>query len=111
MKKQIAISLPLIFAAFVAYAASGDTGTPLTDAVEGAEKEPVEMCMLNGELVPEIEDDHEEDGKDSDDDANEAEDSDDDDEDGEDDDNQDTEDEVEPCDEVETADPAAPSNG
>ena len=76
MKKQIAISLPLIFAAFVAYAASGDTGTPLTDAVEGAEKEPVEMCMLNGELVPEIEDDHAEDGKDSDDDANEAEDGD-----------------------------------
>lgn len=102
MKKQIAISLPLIFAAFVAYAASGDTGTPLTDAVEGAEKEPVEMCMLNGELVPEIEDDHEEDGKDSDDDANEAEDGDDD---------HDTEDEIEPCDEVETADPAASNNG
>ena len=106
MKKQIAISLPLIFAAFVAYAASGDTGTPLTDAIESTENEPVEMCMLNGELVPEIEDDHEEDGKDSDDDANEAED---DDEDGEDDDDdEDTEDEIEPCDEVEAT---TPSNG
>ena len=106
MKKQIAISLPLFFAAFVAYAASGDTGTPLTDAIESTEKEPVEMCMLNGELVPEIEDDHEEEGKDSDDDANEAED---DDEDGEDDDDdQYTEDEIEPCDEVATT---TPSNG
>ena len=89
MKKQIAISLPLIFAAFVAYAASGDTGTPLTDAIESTEKEPVEMCMLNGELVPEIEDDHEEDGEDDDDD-------------------QDTEGEIEPCDEVEAT---ASSNG
>ena len=106
MKKQIAISIPLIFSAFVAYAASGSTTAPATEPVESAEKEQVEMCMLNGELVPEVENDY---AKDQDEGAYETEDHDYD-------DHGDAyaeekEGEVEPCDDVDSEEAPASSNG